>query len=137
MPNLVTPFSCNTIIRENRPGPGDAHGCPFRDFPTEKLRTTLNDFYGIGYQSSDMEEILRAADSQHYHVACTRVFECTHGGRGLSDGDSVTHPNQYAARSRELEKNMEEAAVASKQEPEVMDGPESMIIDEPMPVPES
>lgn len=38
-------------------------------------------------------------------MACTRVFEITHGvrqGEGIGDGESVTHPNQYAARSREL-----------------------------------
>lgn len=121
--------NCNTIIRENRPGPGDAHGCPFRDFPTDKLRTTLNDYYGIEYRSNEMEEILRAADSQHFHVACTRVFECTHGGRGLADGESVTHPNQYAARSRELEKDKEEGALSSTV---VSDGPAPMNVDEPM-----
>lgn len=44
--------------------------------------------------------------SGHYHVACTRVFEITHGlksGEGVGDGVSVTHPNEYVARSRELE----------------------------------
>lgn len=46
----------------------------------------------------------------HYHVACTRVFEITHTalgvkkGEGVGVGESVTHPNQYAARSMELEK---------------------------------
>ncbi|KAF8308412.1 DNA primase, large subunit [Clavulina sp. PMI_390] len=96
--------SCNTIIRENRPGPGDAHGCPFRDAPADRLRSMLTDYYGIGFRSNEMEEIIRAAESQHYHVACSRVFECTHNGEGMTDGDSVTHPNQYASRSRELER---------------------------------
>lgn len=46
----------------------------------------------------------------HYHVACTRVFEMTHAtcgvtkGEGVGEGESVTHPNQYAARSMELAK---------------------------------
>lgn len=118
--------SCNTIIRDNRPGPGDAHGCPYRDFPTEKLRPTLNDFYGIGFKSDDMEEILRAAEKQHYHVACTRTFEITHGGCGLADGDSVTHPNQYAARSRELECEKEEE---SRAEPNGTDEAAPMVVD--------
>ena len=49
----------------------------------------------------------------HFHVACTRVFEITHGrqgvkkGEGVGGGESVTHPNQYTARSRELEKAKE------------------------------
>ena len=49
--------------------------------------------------------------SNHYHVACTRVYEITHKlpkGSGL-DGESVSHPNKYVAKSRELEKaRMEE-----------------------------
>lgn len=45
---------------------------------------------------------------QHYHVACTRVFEITHAkqgvqkGAGIGDGEHVTHPNEYAKRSMEL-----------------------------------
>lgn len=40
------------------------------------------------------------------------MFEITHAAQGVKkndgvgEGESVTHPNQYAARSRELEKNM-------------------------------
>lgn len=122
-------ISCHTIIKDNRPGPGDAHGCPFRDFPADKLKSTLSTFYSIPYSSLDMEDILRATDSQLYHVACTRVFELTHGGQGLVDGDSVTHPNQYAARSREIEKEKEEGAV-------VHDGnTEAMKVDSTTPLP--
>jgi DNA primase large subunit len=50
----------------------------------------------------------------HYHVACTRVFEITHAGcgvgkgEGVGGGESVTHPNQYAARSMELGKSKNE-----------------------------
>lgn len=124
--------SCNTIIRENRPGPGDAHGCPFRDFPTDKLRSTLTDFYAIPFRSDDMEDILRASEAQHYHVACTRVFECTHGGQGLQDGDSVTHPNHYAARSRELEKEREEGLAAAAVAGANATGSGPMAVDEPM-----
>jgi len=53
----------------------------------------------------------------HPHVACTRVFEITHAGfgvkkgEGVGGGESVTHPNQYAARSRELEKAKQESKV--------------------------
>lgn len=48
--------------------------------------------------------------TKHYHVACTRVFELTHGiskGDGIGGGESVTHPNQYAAKSMELRKEKE------------------------------
>ena len=49
---------------------------------------------------------MSAVKAEHYHVACTKVFEVTHRlprGQGL-DGESVTHPNQYAAKSREMER---------------------------------
>lgn len=53
---------------------------------------------------------MTAVKAKHYHVACTRVFEITHSkygvkkGEGVGMGESVTHPNQYAAKSREYEK---------------------------------
>jgi DNA primase large subunit len=56
-----------------------------------------------------MHEIMQAVKTGHFHVACTRVFEITHSaigvkkGQGIGGGESVTHPNEYAARSRELE----------------------------------
>ena len=62
---------------------------------------------------------MSAVKAEHFHVACTKVFEVTHGvarGQGL-DGESVTHPNQYAARSRELEKT---GAAAKKGEDNAM-----------------
>ena len=63
-----------------------------------------------------MPEIMNAVKQEHYHVACTKVFEVTHGvprGQGL-DGESVTHPNQYVAKSRELEKSRSEPAVKTE-----------------------
>jgi DNA primase large subunit len=55
-----------------------------------------------------MRDIMDSVKSAHYHVACTRVFEVTHGlkkGDGLGkDGESVSHPNKYTDRSRELER---------------------------------
>lgn len=65
---------------------------------------------GSGIGAADLLEIMSYVKGHHYHVACTRVFELTHGhvgvkkSDGIGNGESVTHPNQYAARSRELEK---------------------------------
>jgi len=64
-----------------------------------------------GLKSSDLPEIMATVKTGHYHVACTRVFEMTHAscgaakGEGIGEGESVTHPNQYAVRSMELWKN--------------------------------
>jgi DNA primase large subunit len=67
---------------------------------------------------ADLPEIVTAAKGGHYHVACTRVFEITHSGQvkkgeGVGSGESVTHPNQYAAKSRELEKATADGVKAS------------------------
>lgn len=56
-----------------------------------------------------MLDILDSVKASHYHVACTRVFEITRGvrkGEGLGNGESVSHPNKWADRSRELEKEV-------------------------------
>jgi DNA primase large subunit len=58
-----------------------------------------------------MRDVLDSVKGGHYHVACTRVFEVTHGlkkGEGLSTGagatgESVTHPNKYVDASRAIE----------------------------------
>lgn len=96
------------------PGTQDSHGCPFRHFSSENLQTGLLSMYSSqGLGASDLLEIMSYVKNGHYHVACTRVFEITHAaqgvkkGDGVGNGESVTHPNQYAARSRELEKGSE------------------------------
>ncbi|KAG8863375.1 hypothetical protein FRB96_008867 [Tulasnella sp. 330] len=97
--------SCQTIIMNNQPGPQDSHGCPFRHFSPENLTLALSAHYKVS-SPADVKEILEAVKAQKYHVACTRVFEITHNvpaREGVGEGESVTHPNKYAARSRELE----------------------------------
>ena len=93
------------------PGAQDSHGCPFRHFSSENLQTGLLSMYSQqGFTTSDLPEIVNYVKAGHYHVACTRVFEITHAvqgvkkGDGIGNGESITHPNQYAAKSRELEK---------------------------------
>lgn len=94
----------------DQPSSGDSHGCPYRHFSPDNLQTALLSMYsGQGLTSADLPEIMQIVKGGHYHVACTRVFEITHAkygikkDNGVGDGESVTHPNQYAARSRELE----------------------------------
>ncbi|KII88643.1 hypothetical protein PLICRDRAFT_111442 [Plicaturopsis crispa FD-325 SS-3] len=110
--------SCQQILLADQPGPTDSHGCPYRHFSPDNLQAALLASYGAqGLTSHDMPEIMGTVKAGHYHVACTRVFEITHArdvkkGEGVGGGESITHPNQYAARSRELEKARTEAAKA-------------------------
>lgn len=100
----------------DQPGTQDSHGCPYRHFAPDNLQTALLTMYSPqGLSSGDIPEIMAIVKAGHYHVACTRVFEITHSargvkkGEGVGGGESVTHPNQYAARSRELEKAAQDA----------------------------
>ncbi|KAI5122060.1 hypothetical protein M0805_006044 [Coniferiporia weirii] len=112
-------YTCQRIITQNQPGPQECHGCPYRHFSSERLQTALLATYGPhGLGVADLPEIMNAVKQEHFHVACTKVFEVTHGiprGQGL-DGESVTHPNHYAAKSRELEKARLEASGIVKNE---------------------
>jgi DNA primase large subunit len=70
----------------------------------------------MGLTSTDLHEIMVIVKAGHYHVACTRVFEMTHSikkGEGVGGGESITHPNQYAARSMELQKAQQETGDAT------------------------
>ncbi|KAJ3786808.1 eukaryotic and archaeal DNA primase, large subunit-domain-containing protein [Lentinula aff. detonsa] len=94
-------------------------GCPYRQLESspENLQSALLSSYSAqGLTVNDLPEIMAQVKKRSYHVACTRVFEITHArsvrkGEGLRDGESVTHPNQYAARSIELEKESKEMEV--------------------------
>lgn len=113
--NLFSMFlqstSCQRILTQDTPGPQDSHGCPFRHFSSQALQTMLLSTYSIS-DPHELKEIIDATKSQHFHVACTRVFEITHArknldvkkGDGLGGGESVSHPNRYFERSRELER---------------------------------
>ncbi|RXK40958.1 DNA primase large subunit [Tremella mesenterica] len=102
------PRSCQQILTQNQPGTQDTHGCPFRHFSPETLSSFLLSTYPtLDRSSNDLKEIMDSVKNSHYHLSCTRVFELTHGikkGEGLGSGESVTHPNKWTERSRDLEK---------------------------------
>jgi DNA primase large subunit len=93
----------------DQPGPQDNHGCPFRHFDLDNLNLALSTHYRLT-SPQDIADIQGLIKADKYHVACTRVFELTHAskgvkkGEGIGSGESVSHPNQYTARSRELER---------------------------------
>ncbi|KAG8979729.1 hypothetical protein FRB90_007994 [Tulasnella sp. 427] len=116
-----TPKSCVAIITASNTGPGQNHGCPFKHFSPENLQLALSTHYDINNRA-DVQEILQAVKQDKYHVACTRVYEITHAaqgvkrGDGIGEGESVTHPNSYAMKSRELAKK---SGVKKEEEMEV------------------
>lgn len=98
-----TPHSCMALITGPAPGPLESHGCPFRHSSESHLSTALKSNYG--FNTFQIKDILSSVKETKYHVACTKVYELTHGvtaGDGVGDGESVSHPNIYYSKSRAL-----------------------------------
>ena len=108
-----TPFSCHKLLTEPLPGPGQAHGCPYRTFAPDNLVGMLSRQPGGGVRDPEVMKAVREDVSrQRYHIACNRVFEATHkkelkkvkdeGTMGPAQLDTIVHPNQYYERSVRL-----------------------------------
>jgi DNA primase large subunit len=68
--NGYSPFSCQKILTEHPPGPGEAHGCPYRHFSVENLTNLLQQ---VGVKD---HIVLRGVEEdkkkQKFHLACNR-----------------------------------------------------------------
>jgi DNA primase large subunit len=102
-----TPYSCQKILTEPLPGPGQMHGCPYRTFTQDNLIGTLQ---RMGVNDRDLLKTVKEdVTKQRYHVACNRVFEHAHkreikkvkddGTWSANDLDTIVHPNTYFKRS--------------------------------------
>ncbi|XP_041358851.1 DNA primase large subunit-like [Gigantopelta aegis] len=93
-----TPYSCMKIIMSNPPGPGDAHGCPFRHCDSELLKQKLR---SRGLSKDEVEQITNEAKGGHYQTACATFFDFTH--RNMERQEHLfNHPNQYFDESQLL-----------------------------------
>lgn len=82
------------IIMDNV-GPGENHGCPFRHYDQDLLKTELID---AGVKESDeLKDVMTATKEGHYQKACACQFRAIHG-YDLSTG-ITNHPNQYYQES--------------------------------------
>ncbi|KAM0147573.1 hypothetical protein ACHAPG_010500 [Botrytis cinerea] len=119
--NGYSPFSCQKILTEHPPGPGESHGCPYRHFSVDNLTSLLR---AVGVND---HEVLRGVkedkEKQKFHLACNRVFEYAHkqeikkvkddGTWGAAQLETIVHPNEYFKRSYLL-KNMGKASTAGE-----------------------
>ncbi|KAI1138540.1 DNA primase, large subunit [Hypoxylon sp. FL0543] len=102
-----SPFSCQKILTEHPPGPGEAHGCPYRHFNLENL-TALLQQVGISDRSV-LQGVKEDKENQKFHMACNRVFEYVHKNelkKAKDEGimtsaqlETIVHPNEYFKRS--------------------------------------
>lgn len=102
-----TPYSCQKLLTEPLPGPGQSHGCPYRTFTPDNLASVLQ---RTGVNDRDLIKTVKEdVVKQRYHVACNRVFEWAHkreikkvkdeGSWSATDLDTIVHPNTYFKRS--------------------------------------
>lgn len=104
--NGYSPYSCQKILTERPPGPGEAHGCPYRHFSVENL-IPLMQAAGVN-DPGVIRGVKEDKEKTKYHLACNRVFEFAHArelkkakeqgweGGGL---ETIVHPNEYFKRS--------------------------------------
>lgn len=71
-----SPYSCQKILIDPGPGPGEAHGCPYRHFSMENL-TTLLRASGVTDRAV-LQGVKEDKDSQKFHMACNRYGTHTH-----------------------------------------------------------
>lgn len=68
--NGYSPFSCQRILTEHPPGPGEAHGCPYRHFSVENLTNLLT---AVGVRDPDvLRGVKEDKEKMKYHMACNR-----------------------------------------------------------------
>lgn len=65
-----SPFSCQKILTEHPPGPGENHGCPYRHFNIENL-TALLQTVGVTDRAV-LQGVKEDKDKQKFHMACNR-----------------------------------------------------------------
>ncbi|KAJ3653926.1 hypothetical protein Zmor_013149 [Zophobas morio] len=97
-----TPYSCMKIILTNV-GPGEHHGCPFRNWDPNFIKQKLVEG---GISNENANEIKELASGGHCQVACGKYFEYSHG-KAAANG--INHPNQYFEESVNLEKGNAES----------------------------
>ncbi|QLL34263.1 hypothetical protein HG536_0G01220 [Torulaspora globosa] len=97
------PWDCRIILSKPRPARGEYHGCPYRDWSVEKLSMDLSH---MNLTKTQISAVLDSCQKTEYTIACTQVFEYTHGSassRPSDDQTHIAHPNLYFERSRLLQ----------------------------------
>ncbi|RPA78724.1 DNA primase large subunit [Ascobolus immersus RN42] len=102
------PHSCQQILTDHPPGPGESHGCPYRHFSMDNLIAAVQSM-GVN-EKGVLDGVKKDVEAKKFHLACNRVFEFTRrkelkevaGHRDGSLGETITHPNEYFEKSWKL-----------------------------------
>ncbi|KAI3424068.1 hypothetical protein D9Q98_009431 [Chlorella vulgaris] len=88
-----TPYTCAKIITST-PGVGQVHGCPYKTFSQESLRSALA---RLQVAPSNIEAAVGMAAAGNFQLACESAWE---GKHGCACNTGINHPNQYFEESR-------------------------------------
>ena len=91
-----TPYSCAKVISAT-PGAGEFHGCPFRTFGADGLRSALQGEMKL--EKPLVDAVIDKAAGNHFQLACGMVFE---GAFGCACDEGIQHPNQYFEAGRAI-----------------------------------
>eukprot|EP00178_Gracilaria_changii_P000537 TRINITY_DN1065_c0_g1_i2.p1 TRINITY_DN1065_c0_g1~~TRINITY_DN1065_c0_g1_i2.p1 ORF type:complete len:638 (+),score=102.40 TRINITY_DN1065_c0_g1_i2:90-1916(+) len=97
----LPPYNCMKVINE-RPGPGEHNGCPYREFEESRLRMSLR---ALGTAPDAIPVIVARAKEGNYQAACGMCFAASQPGHhpiseyGLPEF-IPDHPNSYFIEAR-------------------------------------
>lgn len=97
----LTPFPCIRIIND-RPGPGEHNGCPYREFEENRLQVALR---GVGTDPNAIPSIVAKSREGNFQTACGMCFAVTQPGHHpvgeYGQPQFIpTHPNEYFIEAR-------------------------------------
>lgn len=97
----LPPFPCIRIIND-RPGPGDHNGCPYREFEDSRLKSALR---SIGTDVNAIPAIAAKAREGNFQAACGLCFTASQPGHHAVGENGLpeyipTHPNEYFIEAR-------------------------------------
>lgn len=97
----LQPFACIKVIND-RPGPGEHNGCPYREMQSLQLTQTLR---AVGVEPNSIGSIVKTAGAGNFQLACGLCFSSSQPGphemseTGLP-GYVPNHPNEYFIEAR-------------------------------------
>lgn len=97
----LPPFACIRVIND-RPGPGEHNGCPYREFEESRLKQSLR---SIGTDPNAIPAIAAKAKEGNFQSACGMCFASSQPGHHpIADNGFPafvpTHPNEYFIEAR-------------------------------------
>lgn len=97
----LTPFACIRVIND-RPGPGEHNGCPYREFEVGRLKNALR---SVGTDPNAINTIAEKAKEGNFQLACGMCFASSQPGHHAIGEQGFpefipNHPNEYFIEAR-------------------------------------